>query len=102
MTLSAGCFKRGGGRAGESMESGESKESIMGKIVKRNAVKRARRVSFEFTGRGVGAMRSTGEIILMLLTFEDEPLRADVLACAARDMGISLEELTKAYAEAGE
>jgi len=62
-----------------------------------NVAKRRRKVEFDFTGSGLGIMRPTGEVILMLLMFEDENLRPDVLACAARDAGISMDELDAAY-----
>ena len=52
---------------------------------------------FDFQGDGLGTMRSSGAIIVMLLSMEDTFSRAGILVFAAKEMGITLEELTDEY-----
>jgi len=53
--------------------------------------------TFDFQGEGLGTLRSSGAMIVMLLSMEEHYSRAGILVFAAKEMGISLEELTDEY-----
>ena len=50
----------------------------------------------DFNAGGLGRMRPTGEIIVLLMSLEDYD-QAGILADVAQRLGISLEEFTEAY-----
>lgn len=52
---------------------------------------------WRFEGEGLGTLRSTGAMIVLLLSLEDEGSRAGILVDAAKTMGLSLEDLTDEY-----
>jgi hypothetical protein len=55
-------------------------------------------VEFNFPG-GLGINRSTGEVIALLLNFEDPNQRAQILAWVAKGMRIPLDDLVREYRE---
>jgi uncharacterized damage-inducible protein DinB len=55
----------------------------------------------DFPQIGLGMHRTTGGMIVMLLHTEEIHHRASILAWAARDLGIPLNELVSEYNEAG-
>lgn len=52
---------------------------------------------WHFDANGLGTMRSAGSMIVLLLSLEDEGNRAAILVDAAKQMGISLTEMTDEY-----
>jgi hypothetical protein len=48
----------------------------------------------EFRASGLGAMRSTGEIITLLLSLEDPYERAEIVAHVIREMRVDFEVVT--------
>jgi hypothetical protein len=54
---------------------------------------------WKFSGEGLGTMRSTGGMIVLLLSLENEHDRASILVDAAKQMGLSLADLSNEYLE---
>ncbi len=56
-------------------------------------------IEFDFPG-GLGITRSTGDVIALLLNFEDPGQRPQILAWVAKGMRIPLADLVREYEEA--
>jgi hypothetical protein len=55
----------------------------------------------DFPQLGLGTHRTTGGMVVLLLHTEEIDQRASILAWAARDLGIPLDDLVHEYNESG-
>ena len=55
--------------------------------------------TIDFHVDGLGISRSSGSILLLLLQLEDENMRLRIIVDCAKQLGITLEDLTDAYTD---